>query len=183
MTQFINLYGGAGNGKSTLAADIFSKLKYRGVSCELVTEFAKDIVWDRSYHHLDDQQWVFANQRRRLTRMIGQVDVVVTDSPLALTLAYGKNNSPEFNTYVKSEADKLDNFNVFVYRNELLHTGGRKDNKERSESIDKSLHELLVFHYYVVTDPESAANDVIGAFHDRDRFRETGTYSNFIQWR
>lgn len=46
MAIVINLFGAPGAGKSTLAADIFSKLKRRQVKCELITEFAKDCVYE-----------------------------------------------------------------------------------------------------------------------------------------
>ena len=39
--KVINFYGGAGIGKSTIAADIFSKLKRKGHKTELVGEYAK----------------------------------------------------------------------------------------------------------------------------------------------
>ena len=39
--RVINFYGGAGIGKSTIAADIFSKLKRKGHKTELVGEYAK----------------------------------------------------------------------------------------------------------------------------------------------
>ena len=38
----VNFYAGPGSGKSTMAAAIFSRLKWKDVNCELVTEFAKD---------------------------------------------------------------------------------------------------------------------------------------------
>jgi adenylylsulfate kinase-like enzyme len=40
----INLFGGPGTGKSTLAAALFTDLKMKGINAELVTEFAKDLV-------------------------------------------------------------------------------------------------------------------------------------------
>lgn len=43
-TIVINLLGAPGAGKSTLAALIFSKLKMKNIACEIVTEFAKDLV-------------------------------------------------------------------------------------------------------------------------------------------
>lgn len=46
MTLYVNLYGGPGTGKSTGASYIFSKLKLAGVEAELVTEYAKDLVWE-----------------------------------------------------------------------------------------------------------------------------------------
>ena len=44
----INLFGAPGAGKSTGAAYVFSQLKAAGVNAELVTEFAKDKVWERN---------------------------------------------------------------------------------------------------------------------------------------
>ncbi|MBO6202243.1 MAG: hypothetical protein J6O13_01810 [Selenomonas sp.] len=38
--RVINFYGGAGIGKSTIAADIFSKLKRKGHKTEMVGEYA-----------------------------------------------------------------------------------------------------------------------------------------------
>ena len=42
----VNLFGAPGAGKSTGAAYIFSQLKMAGINAELVTEFAKDKVWE-----------------------------------------------------------------------------------------------------------------------------------------
>lgn len=38
----INLMGGPGSGKSTVASGIFYRLKKMGVNCELALEFVKD---------------------------------------------------------------------------------------------------------------------------------------------
>lgn len=45
-TIVVNLFGAPGAGKSTGAAYIFALLKMAGVEAELVTEFAKDKVWE-----------------------------------------------------------------------------------------------------------------------------------------
>ncbi len=45
-TLVVNLLGGPGSGKSTTAADVFARLKWQDINCELVTEFAKDLVWE-----------------------------------------------------------------------------------------------------------------------------------------
>ena len=49
--KVINFYGGAGIGKSTIAADIFSKLKRKGHKTELVGEYAK-WLWYQIYSHI-----------------------------------------------------------------------------------------------------------------------------------
>lgn len=43
----INLFGAPGAGKSVASAYIFSKLKMKNINCELVTEFAKDLTWEK----------------------------------------------------------------------------------------------------------------------------------------
>ena len=49
-------------GKSTGAAYIFSKLKLAGVNAELVTEFAKDKVWEDTKAVFENQAYIFGKQ-------------------------------------------------------------------------------------------------------------------------
>ena len=44
--KVINFYGGPGTGKSVQAAATYCALKKQGLNCELVTEYAKDKLWD-----------------------------------------------------------------------------------------------------------------------------------------
>lgn len=78
----INLFGAPGAGKSTLSAYVFSKLKTAGVNAELVTEFAKDKVWEENSVALANQMYMFGKQYFRMTRCEDKVDAIVTDSPL-----------------------------------------------------------------------------------------------------
>ena len=55
----VNLFGAPGAGKSTGAAYIFSKLKMAGINAELVTEFAKDKVWEESKAVFQNQAYIF----------------------------------------------------------------------------------------------------------------------------
>ena len=43
-TLVVNLLGAPGSGKSTIAASIFSKLKFQNLNVELVSEYAKELV-------------------------------------------------------------------------------------------------------------------------------------------
>ena len=60
MTICCNLFGSPGSGKSTMAALVFSRLKMLNINCELVTEFAKDKVWENNNTALANQLYVFA---------------------------------------------------------------------------------------------------------------------------
>ena len=95
----ISIYGQPGAGKSTISAYIFAKLKMLGVNCELVTEFAKDKVWEENNTALSNQIYIFAKQYYRMSRCTGQVDVIVTDSPLFLSPFYNKD--PEIDEPLK----------------------------------------------------------------------------------
>lgn len=67
--KVINLFAGPGSGKSTTCAGVFSKLKLAGVNCEMALEYAKDKVWEQSFHTLDNQIYIFGKQLHRLWRL------------------------------------------------------------------------------------------------------------------
>ena len=47
-TVIVNLYGAPGAGKSTGSAYIFGQLKMNNISVELVREFVKDKIYEKS---------------------------------------------------------------------------------------------------------------------------------------
>ena len=98
-TIIVSLFGAPGAGKSTLSAYIFAKLKMLGVNCELVTEFAKDKVWEKNNEALSNQIYIFAKQYYRISRCADKVDVIITDSPLFLSPFYNKD--PEIDAPLK----------------------------------------------------------------------------------
>lgn len=143
----IDIYGSPSSGKSTCAAYVFSKLKMRGVKCELVTEVAKDIVWDGSLKMLSNQAYVFGNQFWRLSRLEDQVDVAVTDSPLMLSTIYNCNSclGESFNKMVV-EVSK--NYECLSYYLPMLDDAqyedtGRVHGRMQSQSISLHIVEML----------------------------------------
>ena len=143
----VNLYGAPGSGKSTGAAYIFSRLKMAGVNAELVTEFAKDKVWEESKAVFQNQQYIFGKQYFRLTRLEGKVDVVVTDSPILLSAYYGGNESRiarEFQRFVEVVANEaFSHYDVFIRRVKPYNPAGRFQNEEESDSIARELVTFL----------------------------------------
>jgi len=83
-TICVNLFAGAGAGKSTCASGVFSLLKHHNVNAELITEYAKDLVWEGRLHLNRNDIEIFTEQLKRQHRLAGKVDVMVTDSPLVL---------------------------------------------------------------------------------------------------
>ena len=141
----INLFGSPGTGKSTGAAYIFSQLKMRGVNAELVTEFAKDKVWEESKAVFNNQAYIFGKQYFRISRCADKVDVIITDSPLLLSLVY--NNDPvlgeDFNNVVRKVANSYDCRNFFLVRTKKYNPIGRFQTEEESNKIADEIHELL----------------------------------------
>ena len=60
--KVLNFYGGAGIGKSTIAADIFSKLKRKGHKTELVGEYAKWLWYQNATDIVQSPWYSFVNQ-------------------------------------------------------------------------------------------------------------------------
>lgn len=145
-TLVINLLGGPGCGKSTTAASVFSELKWRGVEAELVTEYAKDKVWEEATKILENQLYIFANQEQRTNRLNGKVDVILTDSSILLTLAYVKSQihkGPIFKELVLSEFDKYNNMNYLLKRNDMYVQNGRNQTFEQAKEKDVVIENIL----------------------------------------
>jgi len=146
-TLVVNLYAGAGAGKTTCAWLIAGELKKRNIVTEYVSEYAKELVWDNNTALLngsyDNQLSVLSEQYRRIHRLIGKVDVVVTDSPLLLSGMYVKENHDKFNAVVLSMYNECDNFNLFINRGEYYEQAGRIHSLEQSVEIDNNIKAFL----------------------------------------
>ena len=144
----VNLYGAPGSGKSTGAAYIFSKLKMAGVDAELVTEFAKDKVWEESKAPFDNQAYMFGKQYFRISRCADKVDVIVTDSPLPLSIFY--NSTPilgqEFNNMVMKVANSYKGMNYLIYRVKPYNPNGRFQTEEESNELADKFEDFLNFY-------------------------------------
>ena len=142
-TTIVNLFGGPGCGKSTAACAAFSRLKLAGVNCELAPEYAKELVWDGA-HFLLQQNPIhgFSEQYRRILRLIGKVDVVITDSPILL-YAYYQRWSPELDALILAEHHKWHTINFWIDRAKPYHQEGRMETEAQAQIVDATLHGRL----------------------------------------
>lgn len=150
-TLYVNLFAGPSAGKSTTCAGVFNLLKLHDVDTEIVTEFAKDLVWEGRAKTIDNQRYLFGKQHHRIWRLNGSVNVVVTDSPLLLSLVYGKLNSnvsDYFFADVKKAYDDFNNINFFLERQKKYNPNGRMQNEEEARSIDKLIKDMLDDYEY-----------------------------------
>ncbi len=168
MTTVINLYGGPGSGKSTCAASVFSRLKNKGINAELVTEFAKELVWGESMKTLNNQIYIFGKQHNRLWRLLDQVEVIVTDSPLLLSCIYG-NPSETFDKLVFEEFNKMDNINVFLSRVKEYNPKGRYQTLEEARELDIKILDMLskVKKYSIASGNETGVEFIMQEYENK----------------
>jgi hypothetical protein len=175
MSKIINLFAGPSAGKSSVAAALLSELKKRHIKADAPYEFPKVLAWDKNYPAIRDQFYVIGNQHRGIARSWGEVDYIIVDSPILLSLVYKNfyDEKPyypasfygkEFDDFIISLHNKYDNVNIFLERDELkFEDEGRYQNLEQSKEIDKRLKEILIknninFHTFPT---ESATQQIL----------------------
>jgi nicotinamide riboside kinase len=145
--KVINVIAGPGTGKSTLASGLYHEAKRRGWNVELVTEVAKDLVWEGRHCALSNQAYVFGRQVQRIHRLEGQVDFVITDSPFLLSAIYAPADYPAGWEQVVVELWKrYNNVVAFLERGPWFTDRGRVHNLQQSLEIDQRIAVLLNKH-------------------------------------
>lgn len=144
MALVVNLAAGPGAGKSTTASGVFFKLKTAGYNCELVTEYAKDATWDESNKKLENQIYILGKQYHRLWRVVPKVDIVVTDSPLFLTIVYGEHEPDSFRSLVLDLFHKNQNLVYFLERVKKYNPVGRNQSEQEARQIDAAVLNCLL---------------------------------------
>lgn len=140
----INLIGGPCSGKSTIASGVFYELKKRGINCEMALEFAKDKVWDESFKTMDDQIYIFGKQFHKIWRLKDKVNVIITDSPLLISIHYNKDKSKYFDKFVIEQYNRFNNKLYFIERNnDNYQKEGRLQTFDEAKVIDNDIRNIL----------------------------------------
>jgi hypothetical protein len=157
MTKIVNLFGGPGIGKSSIASGLVYKLKKNHISCDNPYEFPKLLAWDENFSAIQDQLYVLANQHRGIVKSYNKVDYIILDSPILLSLVYKNlyngNSYPStlysniFESLVLDLHKKYNNINIFLKRNVEEFNFNQKEryqNIEESINIDNKIRNLLI---------------------------------------
>jgi hypothetical protein len=173
MTSVINLFGGPGIGKSTLAALLYGHLKSKGISVELVQETAKKWAYMNRIPGEYDPLFFLGKQSSSESLLYGKVDYVITDSPVLLAGIYQEYQSDGKNNYVTSCAEKFlrhTESNGIIHHNFVLQREGAYDNLGRFENSKQAMEidELILrtlkdykFHYEVLDGPKDTQQQKI----------------------
>ena len=160
--KIINIFGGPGSGKSTIAHGLMYNMKKRKYRVEMAAEYAKDLVYEKSYHILKNKQMeIFEEQHRRVERYNdGTVDYVITDCPVFVGLTYTSEEYfkkyPYFEQYVADKFKEYDNLNLFLKRVVSYVPEGRvQKDIEMAKKVDDLMKYYLNKHSieYTEIDP------------------------------
>ena len=143
-TLFVSLFSGPGAGKSTLCAAVFYELKKRNIDCEMSLEYVKALVFEESFSKIENQLYIFSKQHHSLYRLNGKVDVVITDSPLLLSILYDKTKNEHLKNLVLFEYNKMNTINFFIKRKFNYQENGRMQTKEQAIEKDQQCLNILL---------------------------------------
>jgi hypothetical protein len=85
---------------------------------------------------------VFANQYHRLWRVAGQVDVIVTDSPIFLSAVYGETTA-NFKALVVETFKSYENMTYFLRRMKEYNPVGRSQTEDEARAIDQMTIDVM----------------------------------------
>ncbi len=144
-TTVINLFGGPGSGKSTIAAGVFHFMKLTNLNVELVDEYAKHLTWSERRECLKCQPYIFGKQYYKIFTLLDKVDFIITDSPILLSAVYNKHSPPSFNRSVIDIFNSMNNWNFYLKRSgRVYNPKGRSQTLSEAEQIDEQIVRLLL---------------------------------------
>jgi len=169
----VNLLGGPGCGKSTTAAWLFSELKVRQVSVELVTEYVK--VWACQKRKIEtfDQVYLLGKQMQYEHRFLtAGVEHVITDSPVILSGIYAEHYDLDGTlgiarpllSLAEAYEKKYPSVNIILDRkNKPYITQGRYQTHEQAREIDQ-----LITRYYLTNKDRLELNVAYFDYRNRE---------------
>ncbi len=142
----IDLIGQPCSGKSTLTGDLFTTLKKKGYNVDMSPEYAKELVYEKNFFLLDNQLHVYSEQLRRIKRLENNVDIVISDTSLLLSLVYYKENNPHFNDMVLWDYNNLNHMTYYLKSSFAYKKEGRHQDEENAKLIDVKVKDVIDTH-------------------------------------
>lgn len=159
-TLVINLIAGPCSGKSTIAAELFARLKKMGIHCELVTEYIKERIYEENKTMPVNQIAIFGMEHYAISNKIEKVDVIVHDGSFINNIIYKNEDNPKFDELIVSEYKKFNNLDFFIKRGNIeFEDYGRIHNLKQSKEIDKIIKET--YNKYDLSFIEVEARDAV----------------------
>ena len=160
-TLVVNLIGGPCSGKSTIASELFARLKKMGIHCELVPEYIKERIYEENKTIVKHQIAIFGMEHYAICNKIDKVDVIVHDGSFINNIIYKYETfNKEFDALVVSEYKKFNNLDFFIKRGNIeFEDYGRIHNLKQSKELDKLIKET--YKKYGLSFIEVEARDAV----------------------
>lgn len=138
----VNLFGGPGVGKSTVAAMLFGHYKRRGIRAELLREPAKELLYQG--RNLDRSQILLTALHYQALKDFeaARTQLVIADTALRLNLVYAR--SKPFYTELVSLVNRLSRefqeIDVKLTRAVPYQDHGREQSEDEARAIDGRIY-------------------------------------------
>lgn len=150
-TKLINLISWPWVWKSVLASLLFVEMKIRWYNVELVSEYAKQLIWTKDFETLNNQYYVSQQQYKLFKSISWNVDYIITDWSLYHWLYYNKINKDNISNIEKTEKrileyiNEFDNINIFLERNKIIpyEQEWRLQNLNEAINADNAIMKIL----------------------------------------
>lgn len=172
--KVINLFGTSGSGKSTVSAGIFHELNNGKHRIEMISEYAKELVWQKRHpSEFDNQISITANQHNKQLYLTQHaIDLCITDSPLLLGHLYTPN---DYYTHYSLLLDEMfgsfDNINFLLKRTDFaFDPTGRNQTEAQSNDIHERLVSMLDdknIPFYLIKSSRTAHLEIIDILSQR----------------
>ena len=86
----VNIFGGPGCGKSTMAAGLKYRLGLQGINAEIAHEWVKEVIYAGDNPRTYPPSEILHQSTRRIERLTDKVDVIICDSPILMIAIYNK---------------------------------------------------------------------------------------------
>lgn len=158
----INLWAGAGAGKSTVASGLYYHLKCKNYNIELVGEYIKQWAYEKKVPSSYDQLYIFSKQLHAEDLLLKSgVQHLVTDSPVPMQLFYAKKfGFPAIDGLLdiaRTFEKQFPSINIFLDRTGVPYqTHGRFQIYEEALQFDTEIRAMLEselpYHVFKSTD-------------------------------
>jgi len=148
----INLFAGPSCGKTMVASGICCLLNLHDINCEYITEYARDAAYEEREAVFANRCYLLGKQYHRIFRTQfkenHRPEIVVTDSPLLLNLAYRKETLfPEEEQYILKINNQFRNLNYFIVRDltkPYYSVGRYQKDLSQCVMVDQDIQDMFV---------------------------------------
>ncbi len=153
----VNLFGGPGTGKSTLALGITHELKRLRHEAQFIAEEAK--YWAFYKHHIGEPEQLEITWRQydAERRYYEHADFIVTDSPLEICAFYSwyRNRTDDYSNIVRRLRERhphIEVLNYWIVREKEYNPVGRYQTEEEALLVDREMQAFMAPHGLIRTD-------------------------------